>query len=1330
MQKILTSFLRKLTNLSSSNRSLLLLRLSAQQDIDLHTFDFLYKNTPSFTLIDQLIAGKAKIPLCDVADSREERVNNASRRLRMVMRRDNFIYEERGGKDLYVGWPFVQGRFNDGTLVRCPLMFFPVELQISGNQWLMVQREGESASLNKSFLLAYAYFNQVALDENLIETSISDFGSESQMFRTKLYELLKESPLEINFNQDLFIDKLVDFKQFKKPDFEEGSANGELKLLPEAVLGIFPQADSWLVPDYEQIIDNNNFKDLEDFFVSRTNIDDKGGTGFHFLSKIKEEQFFTPYKMDASQENAIKAVKKGNSVVVQGPPGTGKSQMICNLIADSIATGKRVLLVCQKRAALDVVYKRLQAYELTDFVGLVHDFKNDRRAIYQKIHHQTERLSEYKYKNNSLDSIFLERQFLQTSRQIDQVTEELEEFRQALYDDKEFGLSVKELYLNSDPEERHIPLKQEFRHFKSGDQDAFVRKIHAWFPYAERFRRFEYLWNDRVSFKDFALSDQKEILRLLDYIPFFQAELADNLREVLDTPLDFEECEWLNDRRDKAEQLLELVDDPAVYEFLQFVLNKQTDINWFLIREKQVMECFKGEDLEKSIESSQLVVVREAVEKAFQARKQPHKWLYWRLFSKDRFLLKRVFVANGLEWNREGFEKILQRLDNRMNLEHNITEMNEAVWLLDVPEDKNMHTMEEWMHRQHLALAAKEILLELRVLKDYLNIPSTSQKDFVKAIKRVLTLVNKVPQEKTHWLKYFTGRQISKILADYEYPLQLAAALKKDFDSLAEFDKITAEMPSHELSVMEKLFDEVKDGGASCAEKLFINSLHLEWIEQIESKYPVLRMVSSLKMEQAEKGLQDAVKEKIKLSREILLMKARERTYANASYNRLNNMVTYRDLAHQVSKKKRIWPIRKLVSAFSEELFELMPCWMASPETVSAIFPMEQLFDLVIFDEASQCYAEKGIPAMYRGRQIVVTGDDKQLAPNDMYQVRWDEEEDDTPELAVDSLLDLTSKYLMQVQLMGHYRSRSPELISFSNQNFYRNTLKLLPDVRVVNDEAPAIEYVKVDGLWENSINSEEADKVVELASAYFENSEQSVGIVTFNYKQQSYIRDLLDEWAIKNKKTVPESLFVKNIENVQGDERDVIIFSVGYAPDKNGRFAMQFGSLNAEKGENRLNVAVTRARHKIFLVSSILPNQLKVDHVKNLGPKLLKDYLQYAWEVSNGNYKPKGQETDINRGDWYLRKRLLDVRTEKDPELLDDMPFADLSVKANNRYVGLLLTDDNIYHQALSVKDFHAYAHLSMKEKKWKVRKVFSRQFWDSKTQTMDQIRKAFNAE
>src|SRR5690606_26803203 len=423
---------------------------------------------------------------------------------------------------------------------------------------------------------------------------------------------------------------------------------------------------------------------------------------------------------------------------------------------------------------------------------------------------------------------------------------------------------------------------------------------------------------------------------------------------------------------------------------------------------------------------------------------------------------------------------------------------------------------------------------------------------------------------------------------------------------LCEFDKLKDSLTEIELTVIHKLYENVGRWDNGKLETLLRNSLALHWIDYIEVKYPVLRIVSSTKMEELQSELWQSVKEKQRLSREIILLRTREQVYEDLEYNRLNNRITYRDLYHQATKQKKVWPLRKVISEMQGELLRLIPCWLGSPEAVSAIFPMKEIFDLVIFDEASQCFAERGIPAMYRGKQVVVAGDGKQLKPFELYQVRWDEEHPDEPDTEVDSLLELAERYLEGVSLQGHYRSRSPELIDFSNRHFYDGKLKLLPDRSLLNQNKPAIEFHKVDGIWEDNTNHAEAEAVVRQVFNFIDNYEGvEVGVVTFNAQQQYLILDLLENEAAGRGVTLPPGLFVKNIENVQGDEKDVIIFSVGYAPDKRGRMSMQFGSLNVAGGENRLNVAITRARVQVIIITSIWPDQLKTTRSKNQGPRL-----------------------------------------------------------------------------------------------------------------------------
>ncbi|MCK5370018.1 MAG: AAA family ATPase, partial [Cyclobacteriaceae bacterium] len=385
-------------------------------------------------------------------------------------------------------------KFSDGTMVRCPLLFFPVNLNQEENEWNLSLRKDVSITFNKSFLLAYSYYNEIKLPEEFIELTLDELEKDSTVFRTNIYKILKESPVELNFNQETFIDELKPFKKYKRVEFDKKKQNGVIKLYPEAVLGIFPQAGSYLVPDYQHLLEEDRYEDIEQFFTSRSveehiDADKHSADYYHFLNRVKEEDTFTPFKLDAHQENALKAVKKGNSLVVQGPPGTGKSQLICNLISDFTARGKRVLLVCQKRAALDVVHERLATDSISDFTALVHDFKNDRKTIFNQINTQIERLYDYRMKNGSLDAILLERKFLQSSRKIDQITEEFEEFKEVLFDESEAGVSVKELYLNCDRKAPIINIKQEYRNFPYEEIIPFESKLKTYFAYHKKFNK-------------------------------------------------------------------------------------------------------------------------------------------------------------------------------------------------------------------------------------------------------------------------------------------------------------------------------------------------------------------------------------------------------------------------------------------------------------------------------------------------------------------------------------------------------------------------------------------------------------------------------------------------------------------------------------------------------------------------------------------------------------------------------------------------------------------------------------------------------------------------
>src|SRR5690606_3966698 len=450
LKDVFQVYLNRLIDLSGKNRSIFLPKLISSQMIDLKDFHFL-NNHPSFFYITELLGRKKKIPLIEYADARDKNVNLLSQRLKRLQQHIKLVEEESGEKNVFVGWPFVEGKLINGQLVRCPLIFFPVILVKEDGGWYMSKSAGDQPFLNKAFLLAYAHAYNIQLDQEWLERPIEDFSRDSKEFRVQLYHYLNEA-LTLNFNQELLGDKLDFFTETERIDFEKEQHIGLLKLKPYAVLGQFSQQASFLINDYEQLKLSPQ-EDMEHFFAEKFAIDEA-------VAKSHDQNLFNTFSIDASQEEIMKAVRAGESCVVQGPPGTGKSQLICNLVADFSARGKKVLVVSQKKAALDVVFKRLKDQGFAPFTALVHDFRFDRKELYRKLSHQINSIDAYKELNRSLDAIQLERQFNQLNNIIEQHCEFLEDYKQALFDREECGVPIKELYVTSSLDEEQVDLRQ------------------------------------------------------------------------------------------------------------------------------------------------------------------------------------------------------------------------------------------------------------------------------------------------------------------------------------------------------------------------------------------------------------------------------------------------------------------------------------------------------------------------------------------------------------------------------------------------------------------------------------------------------------------------------------------------------------------------------------------------------------------------------------------------------------------------------------------------------------------------------------------------------
>jgi very-short-patch-repair endonuclease len=426
----------------------------------------------------------------------------------------------------------------------------------------------------------------------------------------------------------------------------------------------------------------------------------------------------------------------------------------------------------------------------------------------------------------------------------------------------------------------------------------------------------------------------------------------------------------------------------------------------------------------------------------------------------------------------------------------------------------------------------------------------------------------------------------------------------------------------------------------------------------------------------------------------------------------------------EAAKKARHLPLRKLLAEAPDVLTSISPCWMASPLSVSQLLDADRrYFDVVIFDEASQVLPEDAVPALLRAQRAVVAGDKYQLPPTTFFAGGLDEEEEaesPSPVEGLESLLDLMSSFLETWELLWHYRSRDEALIAFSNRHIYNDRLITFPSP----GGSASISHVLVscipgqDGQEESA--SREVQRVVELVLQHAtERPNETLGVITMGIKHAQRIEAALDaalgerpELAAFFDEGRPERFFVKNLERVQGDERDAILLSVGYGKDSSGRLLYRFGPLLTKGGERRLNVAVTRARQRMTLVSSFDHHDMDPNRSSSRGVELLRLYIQYA--ASEGKILGETEQSGVPLNPF--EKDIYDALTGKGISLLPQWGVSSYRIdmvaqhpQQPGRFVLAIECDGASYHSLPTARDRDRLRQQQLEALGWRFHRIWS---------------------
>lgn len=1376
MNDILTLYRDRLTDLTARNQSLRLLRLVHKNHADLAAFSKVLPGAES-RILQGVLAHQGDVPLLS-ANSFEEEEMLFGQRLMRLKRETDLIEQETGANAFYVGYGFLEGYLVEGFYLRCPLLFYAAKLKkkpIRNVQyWVLEFDDAEPPFLNRTFLLALQKFLGIQLMEQLQE-ALAELPTDGNVL-LYLLRFLQKNKLNVRLGDNS--SSLSPFPSLKRDDVPDQQK--EFLLQPYCVMGKFQQSTSTLLRDYEELLQTEPQEGLLRSLFRPTEEEELDPIDHEILNRVQERETHFVLETDASQEAVVVASRERQGLIVHGPPGTGKSQVIVNLVADRMAQGKRVLVVCQKPAALDVVYNRLGQIGLQQHVALVHDHNASRARVYAKAHAVIERQAGSVQDHTRI------------SDELQTLGEHLNRIASSLHGERSFGKTLFQLYssANWNPE-MIVDVADCLADMTFDKLQSHLVDLRNLFELMQKYDHPSYPWQRRKSFASLTVVHHQELQSILQrlvedvqkglqirshaelqYTPRYYLEHREALQRLQQAVLILQNKNMFRHLlmfyRDEER---EFENDEQMHKVKQTYGSLHRDIERVSARPAPTTHLTEEEaaywltKIQSFLELNQKRLTRYLNSAWYGARKE----------------LQAHCQAHGILFEGSAVRKYMESIESFLLFEQlRKTALGQAFYA-DVSTSNEIEEWQKWIRQKGKAIEFLELFVQAQtVFPDWLQNPQNTEDlqryletAFQQNLSSLAELVVITERMQTtvgalgNYLEDEEGQTIEQELYQGIYDLERYQNLLQSlqsFDSLSRLDQMKSEMGEWRSRLLARCLEKAPiDQTAQLVEhwaELIENSFLHAWILQVEAQEPHVKDVSTEIYESNRRRYKELLQQKRswtptyidhRLARQALEVGGKSR----------------QQIKSQAGRKRSPMTLRQLMAAFPEDLLKLIPCWLCTPEAVSAIFPLQQnLFDLVIFDEASQCPVENAIPSLYRAKQVVVAGDEKQLPPTSFFRaVADDGEEEEDNEVYVDrldtqakSLLEWSKARFADQWLTWHYRSQHPELIAFSNYAFYGQRIEIAPSLSY-ESSTPPIEFIQVEGTWINQQNRIEAERIVDVVLDILKNDAKTptLGIITFNSKQTELINDVFDQRASRDpevqlllesarqRKREDEhvGLFVKNIENVQGDERDIILFSVAYAENADGKMVANFGPLSQEAGENRLNVAITRARQKVYLICSFDPSQWTRAETYAKGVRLLKRYLEYGKAVSEG--RTEAVHSILNglvdavgvqeehyqiRYDSPFEQQVREALLAHQLQVNTQIGFSgyriDLGVLNPNhatRYILGIECDGATYHSSKIARERDLYRQRFLENKGWTIHRIWSRNWWKSPEQEIAQV-------
>ncbi|GAC1310616.1 MAG: DUF3320 domain-containing protein [Mucilaginibacter sp.] len=1037
-----------------------------------------------------------------------------------------------------------------------------------------------------------------------------------------------------------------------------------------------------------------------------------------------------PISTDSSQLQAIISSDNGESFVLHGPPGTGKSQTITNIIANALYMGKKVLFVSAKKAALEVVQKRLKAIGIGDFCLELHSNKSKKSDVLNQLKKATEIVKKDSPEN-----------FLATAERLLAVRNELNIYVEALHRKHIGGYTLFELFCNY----AEFPETQYSIYLPGIQVNTLTSlQITQWDDLASEMETVTAIIPDPahhplrdIHLQAYSQQLKIDVQQLIEQILSLLSNLEKTLVTVTDA-LGFSGN--LTDQMDVLGEiigiLLQMPDSPPT--FLTTDTLEQTLAQVIGIAGHGKQRDVLRSDLLHIFNKSILDFPAEQVLASWEIADE--KWFLPK-WMKQRAIIKSLKSKSPSgDFVSEEIPGVLNKIisyQNEQALIDAATQLPALAGFLwkngEVDWNILISACNSYIALNRAACKLTGIdnlkswrnVFAARLIEGsgtYLRVHEQEFRNFVALSGQIKTYREK--------LQTLTGTNINDIHNKCDQWLPHLDLLKDWFTYTATKQQLI----NGGLTPLVAAFEdgEITTGQIFNAYK---KGLYKTIADHIIENNPALSGFHGQLFEGKIRRFRELSDSFEKLTREELYARLAAKTPSFTQEAAQSSEIGL--LQRTLRNNGRAMPIRKLFDLIPNVLPRLTPCMLMSPISVAQYFDASTTkFDLVVFDEASQMPTCEAVGAIARGNSVIVVGDPKQMPPTSFFSTNIFDEEHVEQEDLESILDDCLALSMPSHHLLWHYRSKHESLIAFSNAMYYDNSLLTFPST---DDLATKVKLIKVKGFYDRGKtkqNRAEAKAIVDYIIYRLSNpslNKRSLGVVTFNSVQQSLIEDLLTDTFLlrpdleKLAYESEEPLFVKNLENVQGDERDIILFSIGYGPDEAGKIGLNFGPINREGGWRRLNVAVSRARYEMQVFSTLRADHIDLNRSNSEGVAGLKAFLAYAEKgkqalptnlISTGNYIA-GLEQIIAT---EIRKHGYKVNTNIGCSAYK-IDIGIVHPDYSNQYLLAILCDGRTYQAAKTPGDREIVQPSVLKSLGWNIMKVWSAEWWENPNKVMQEI-------